>query len=167
MTQSKLISQILFFGFYLLLQIFFVRQLVLFNYAFCFVYIATIVLLDFDTSPTALVLIAFFSGLFIDVFYNTLGMHAASNVFIAFLRPTILTLLTPRRGYDERMTLSLSSMGFQWIVIYLGTMAFIHHFILFMMEASDLGLFLQVLVKTICTTILTTFVVILLQFFRK
>lgn len=167
MTQSKLISQILFFGFYLLLQIFFVRQLVLFNYAFCFVYIATVLFLDFDTSPTTLIILAFFSGLFIDIFYDTLGMHAASNVLIAFLRPTILTLLTPRRGYDERMTLSLESMGFQWLVIYVGTMAFIHHFILFFMEASDLGLFLQILLKTICSTILTTFVVILLQYFRK
>ncbi|MCU0469990.1 MAG: hypothetical protein MUF58_15450 [Arcicella sp.] len=167
MTQKNLISQVLVFGFYLLLQIFFVRQLVLFNYAFCFVYIASITLLPFETNRITLILLGFLSGLTVDVFYNTIGANAAAMTLIAYLRPSIISLLTPQRGYDERQTLSLNSMGLTWFITYTATLTVIHHFVLFLLEASDWGLFLPVLAKVICSTIFTTVVIVIIQFFRK
>jgi hypothetical protein len=167
MTPRSIFSQVLVFGFYLLLQIFFVRQLVLFNYAFCFVYIATITLLPFEINRITLLVIAFFAGLIVDVFYNTVGANAAAMTLIAFLRPTVIDILTPQRGYDERQTLSLNSMGLTWFVTYTATLTVIHHFVLFLLEASDWGLFFPVLLKVICSTIFTTAVIVIIQFFRR
>ena len=167
MTSKSLFSQVLIFGFYLLLQIFFVRQLVLFNYAFCFVYIAAIALLPFDISLVTLLGLAFGAGMFVDIFYNTIGANAAAMVLIAFLRPSIIALLTPQRGYDERQVLSLNSMGLMWFITYIGSLTFIHHFVLFSLEASNWGLFFPVLLKVICSTIFTTSVIVITQFFRR
>lgn len=167
MTSKSLFSQVLIFVFYLLLQIFFVRQLVLFNYAFCFVYIAAITLLPFEISLVALLGLAFGAGMFVDIFYNTIGANAAAMVLIAFLRPSIITLLTPQRGYVERQVLSLNSMGLTWFVTYIGFLTFIHHLVLFSLEASDWGLFFPVLLKVICSTVFTTSVIVITQFFRR
>lgn len=167
MTSKSLFSQVLIFVFYLLLQIFFVRQLVLFNYAFCFVYIAAIALLPFEISLVTLLGLAFGAGMFVDIFYNTIGANAAAMVLIAFLRPSIIALLTPQRGYDERQVLSLNSMGLMWFITYIGSLTFIHHFVLFSLEASNWGLFFPVLLKVICSTIFTTSVIVITQFFRR
>lgn len=167
MTQKNILSQVLVFGFYLLLQIFFVRQLVLFDYAFCFAYIASVTLLPFETNRVTLILLGFFAGMVVDIFYNTIGANAAAMTLIAFLRPSVISLLTPQRGYDERQTLSLSSMGLAWFVTYTVVLTVIHHFVLFLLEASDWGLFLPVLLKVVCSTIFTTVVIVIIQFFRR
>lgn len=167
MTQKNILSQVLVLGFYLLLQIFFVRQLVLFDYAFCFAYIASITLLPFETNRVTLILLGFSAGILVDIFYNTIGANAAAMTLIAFLRPSVITLLTPQRGYDERQTLSLRSMGLGWFITYTVVLTVIHHFVLFLLEASDWGLFLPVLAKVICSTIFTTAVIVIIQFFRR
>ncbi len=167
MTSRSIFSQVLIFAFYLLLQIFFVRQLVLFNYAFCFVYIASIILLPFDINKVTLILLGFLAGIMVDIFYNTIGANAAAMTLIAFIRPSVISLLTPQRGYDERQTLSLNSMGLTWFISYAATLTIIHHFVLFLLEASDWGLFFPVMVKVICSTIFTTTVVVIIQFFRR
>ncbi|WP_026996516.1 hypothetical protein [Flectobacillus major] len=167
MTPRNIIPQILTFVFYLLLQVFFVRQLVLFDYAFCFVYIAAILLLPFETSRLQLVVLGFLAGVFVDIFYNTIGANAAAATLVAYLRPSVITLLTPQRGYDERQVLTLRSMGFTWFLSYLGVLTFIHHLVLFMLEASDWGLFFHVLLKVAASMIFTNFVIVIVQFFRK
>lgn len=167
MTPRNIFPQILTFIFYLLLQIFFVRQLVFLNHAFCFVYVATVILLPFDISRVQLVFLGFIAGMFIDIFYNTIGANAAAMTFIAYIRTPILALLVPQRGYDERQVLSLKSMGLSWFVSYVTILTFVHHFILFSLEASDFGLILPILAKVIASTIFTTLVIIIIQFFRK
>ena len=44
---------------------------------------------------------AFFFGLTIDVFSDTPGMNAAATVLLAFLRPSLLRLFTPRDNQDN------------------------------------------------------------------
>lgn len=167
MTSRSIISQVLIFIFYLVLQIFFVRQLVLFDYAFCFVYVASIILLPFTVSKIILILLGFVAGITVDIFYNTVGANAAAMTLIAFLRPTVLSVLTPQRGYDDRQILTLNSMGLSWFVTYAAALIFVHHFVLFLLEASDWGLFFPVMAKVICSTIFTTTIVVIIQLFRK
>lgn len=167
MTPKSIVSQVLIFVFYLLLQIFFVRQLVLFDYAFCFVYVASIILLPFEINKMTLILLGFVAGITVDIFYNTIGANAASMTLIAFVRPAVIGVLAPQRGYDERQTLSLNSMGLSWFITYATTLIFIHHFVLFLLEASDWELFFPVMLKVICSTIFTTIIVVIIQFFRR
>ena len=98
MTLRNIIPEVLTFIFYLLLQVFFVRQLVFFDYAFCFSYVAAVLLLPFETSRLQLVLLGFVAGLFVDIFYNTAGANAAATTLIAYLRPSIITFANATKG---------------------------------------------------------------------
>lgn len=151
---------------YLLLQVFFFRSMILFDHAFCFVYIASTLSLPFDTPQTRVLFLAFATGLFVDFFYNTLGLHAACTVFLAFVRPAILRLLTPARGYEERNEPTLAVMNLWWVIRYTFIAALIHHTLLFGLEALSLALLIPTLIKIITSTLYSTFVMVTLQFFR-
>jgi len=132
--------------------------------ALCFVYIAFLLILPYDISNISLILIGFFSGLFVDMFYNTGGIHAAATVLIAFLRPYIINTLTPRGGYEEGVELSVASLGFRWFATYAIILIFIHHFMLFIIWLLGFGDVLLVLSKTIASSVFTLVIVLLFQY---
>ncbi|MCY7349285.1 MAG: hypothetical protein LH606_01275 [Cytophagaceae bacterium] len=152
---------------YVVLQVLLFRNLVLFHYGFCFVYVATILLLPFDISAVALLFTGFGVGFLVDIFYNTPGMHAAATVFTAYLRPFALRLLTPQRGYEDRNEPLIGEMGLSWLLTYIGLMVFLHHAVVFFIEASNWALWLPTLGKVLVSTLFTTTVITLLHYFRK
>jgi hypothetical protein len=164
---GTIIGQLFSFIFFMAAQVFFVRNLSLFGYAFCFVYVAFLLLLPFETSLVLLLIISFATGLTVDVFYDTLGIHAAACVWLAFLRPTVIKLITPRGDLDEGMRLSLKSMGAPWFLSYAITLLFVHHAFLFFLEAATLSLAIPVLIKTVCSTAFSLVVIVILQFFKS
>ena len=64
-----------------------------------FLYIMFIMMLPVKLPKTFLLLIAFGTGLIVDVFSNTMGMHAAACLVMAYARPSLLRILAPRDGY--------------------------------------------------------------------
>jgi hypothetical protein len=58
-------------------------------------------------------------------------------------------------------------MGATWFISYVAILIIIHHFVLFSLEASNFGLLVPILIKVIASTIFTTLVIIIIQFFRK
>ena len=167
MTTNTLLTQILRFGFYIGLQILLFRYLVLFNVSFCFIYIGALLALPKETSHSYLILIGFITGLIVDAFYNTMGMHAAASTLIGYLRPYLLILITPQRGYDEKSDFSIKSMGFIWFLTYAGVLVLIHHFFIFFLELGSFSLFFTTLLKIFCSFIFTMFMLIIFQYFRK
>ncbi len=167
MTTNTLIANISRFLFYLGLQIILFRSLVLFNVSFCFVYLGAILALPKEINHTYLIIISFASGLFVDAFYNTMGMHAAACTLIGYLRPYVLLLLTPQRGYDDKSDFSIQTMGFIWFLSYASCLVFIHHFIIFFLELGSFSLFFTTLLKVFATILFTITMLIILQFFRK
>lgn len=167
MTTGNLLRLVATFLLYVILQLFFVRDLVLFDYAFCFVYLGVVLLMPFDSAAITVLLVGFGTGILIDIFYNTLGMHAAATTLVAYLRPFIIRLLVPQRGYEERMTLSLRSMGLRWFLLYTLILTLAHHLLLFYIEASNIDLFFPTLLKVITSTLFTTFVLVVMQYLRR
>lgn len=151
----------------IIVQVLFLRDLALFYYGFCFIYLWAIIKAPIDTPPLYLILGGFALGWLLDIFYNTHGMHAFSTVLIAWLRPTFFTILTPANGYDERSTISLAEMKWMWFFPYLGLMLFTHHFVLFQLEASESSLFGLSLLKALLSTVLGVIVFALLELFNK
>ena len=112
-----------------------------------------------------LLMVGFAYGLTIDMFSNTYGMHAATSVFIAWLRPTLLGWLTPRSGYEAEDEPRMGSLGFTWFFAYTILVLAIHHFIYFFLEAFTLKFFGYTLVKTLVSLGFSTFITILLEYF--
>ena len=93
-----------------LLQVLILNNVHIAGYATPFLYIYFILKFNSGTSRNELMLWAFFFGLTIDVFSDTPGMNAAATVLLAFLRPSLLRLFTPRDNQDNLVP-SFKSMG--------------------------------------------------------
>ncbi|MBX9851665.1 MAG: Rod shape-determining protein MreD [Cytophagaceae bacterium] len=121
-------------------------------------------MLPFETPALLLLFIAFLLGMTIDIFYDTLGIHAAASVLIAYIRPYIINILTPKGGYDKGTTVSIPSLGFQWMTMYAGVMIFIHHLTLFILELWGVKLFFELIGKSLASGIFTLMVFTLFQY---
>ena len=161
---SKSIVHIISFFAYVALQSIILQNIVLYDTAFCFAYIAFLLCLPVDMSVLGLLMLGFVTGISVDIFYDSLGMHAAASVFIMFIRNYWLNMITPQGGYDAGAMPSIKLNGWQWMLGYILPMIFIHHLVLLFIEASSFGLFWFTLLKVIMSTLLTTTVIFILQY---
>lgn len=167
MTLREILNITFLFLLYLSLQILLVRNLVLFDVAFCFIYVACILLLPTEMSLSATLLTAFGVGIVVDTFYNTLGMHAAATVLMAYIRPVIIRLQAAQHGFEGRFVFSVREMGLRGFLYYVMILTFIHHFALFLIEANNMLLVLPAMVKIIASTLFTSFTILLVQYFSR
>ena len=158
------IFQIISFFVYLFLQVLLLRNVVLFHTAFCFVYIAYLFLFPVDSNPLLLMGLGFLLGFTVDVFYESLGMHAFACVLIMYVRNYWLNLITPQGGYDPHVIPSMAMSGPRWLMVYMMPLIFLHHALLFYIEAGGFGLFWFTLWKIIASTFFTMLVIMIIQF---
>ena len=92
------IIQIISFFIYLLYQVLILKNIVLFNTAFCFLYVAYLFFLPVESNPVFLMFAGFIMGFAIDIFYDSLGLHAFSCVLVMYLRNYWLSAITPQGG---------------------------------------------------------------------
>lgn len=145
-------------------QILLAENVILFNKAFCFVYVGFVLLLPLDISRINLMLIGFATGFAIDVFYNSLGTHMAATTLLAFVRPLWINAITPRGGYENVSGPSLKSLGLTWFLTYAIPLMALHLIVVFFIEAGGFHLFLFVIFKVLASTLLTVFVLVLIQY---
>lgn len=147
----------------IILQVIIFRNIALFDVAFCFVYIGILLFLPVETDRIIALIIAFILGLLIDVFYNSLGIHASSAVFLAFIRYFWIKAIMPQGGYEGNISLNISNMGFQWFTSYAVPIIFVHHLMLFFLEAGGVTHFGYTFLKIILSSFFTFFVIALVQ----
>ena len=158
------ILQIISFFIYLLYQVLILQNVVFLHSAFCFLYVIYLLSLPVETNPLALMLVGFLMGFLVDLFYESLGLHAFACVFIMYVRNYWLNSMTPQGGYDSNAAPSLVLGGLQWFLVYTMPMIFLHHGILFFLEAGGFSMFWFTLWKVIASTIFTTVVILIAQF---
>ncbi len=151
----------------LIAQIFLLRDMGIGGWAFLFVYTYIVIKAPIDLNRNVLVFISFIAGWIVDIFYDTHGLHAFALVLIAYLRPFILNILTPANGYDDRSKISLQEMTWLWYLPYVGFMLFVHHSVLFLLEASDWSLLGLSLLKIFFSTFLGVIVFVLIELFSR
>lgn len=164
MTRAT-ISQIISFFCFLLAQVFIATDITLFNIAFCFIYVNFLITLPFDTGRMTLLFLGLCTGLIVDIFSDTLGIHSAACVLIMYLRPHWVGVLTPQGGYDNGISeISWHKMGSKWFISYIFVLILIHHATIFFIEASNFSLFFLTLLKIICSSFYTLAWVMLIQY---
>jgi len=162
-------KNILRFLLFILLQITIIRHLDLGIYFNPFLYVTAILMLPFRTDKSLVLLIAFTTGLIIDMFYNTMGMNAAACTFMAYCRPRVFRFYAPVGGYTADATATINSMGIRWMIGYAGTLILLHHFILFYLEIFSFHDFFTTLAKVILSGIATLILLLITEgiFFRS
>ncbi len=163
MIRLGIIHIILFFV-HVLVQVMLLKDLVLFDSAFCFLYVAFILLLPFELSAMMTIVIGFFTGFTIDVFYDSMGLHAFATVLIGYLRNYWLSIITPQGGYEAGNSPTIAANGVQWFLVYAIPLVFIHHFVLFFLEASGFEMFWYTMLKIISSMFFTMIVIVFLLF---
>jgi rod shape-determining protein MreD len=144
------------------IQVLVLNHVHLMGYAMPFLYVYLILTLNVNVSRNILLLWGFFLGLAVDIFSNTPGMNAAATTFLAFMRPSLLTLFTPR-DCAEDMEPGIKSMGFWLFFRYVLVGVALHHTVLLTIESFsffDLG-FLSL--EILSSTLLTTFCVMAIE----
>lgn len=151
------------FVLFIAMQILLMDSLVLYGTVFCFIYIAFLLFLPIDINRIFLLFLGFAAGFTVDVFYDTMGIHAAASVFLAFLRPHILNLITPRDGYDTNDSVNLHVMGWRWFLAYVLFLVLMHHLAVFLLEMISFEIGLYTIAKILLSTLYTTLVLVIIQ----
>lgn len=153
----------------LLVQILLLKNLALFGVAFCFIYLIAILLLPVSIRDIPLLIIAFIMGLTIDIFYDTLGMHALAATALAFGRSFWLKAVSPSGGYEDSDIPDLKSQGTGWFVSYSFPLIFLFCIVFFTVDFGGEGNWLNVLNKSFFSSIFTLVLAIIVQllFFKR
>jgi hypothetical protein len=158
-----ILVQLLRLVFYVAVHALIISKLALFDVGWCFFYLGYLLFLPIGTPIVVQLLLGFALGFSMDLFYDTGGVHAAAAVLLAFLRPWVLRLLTPRDGYDSADSVNVHQMGGQWFVVYLGLLVLIHHTAFFLLELGSFRTFGLTLVKIVVSTLFTGLTLLIVQ----
>jgi hypothetical protein len=164
MSSTNGLKQILVWLLFVASQILLAQNFVLYNRAFCFIYVGFLLLLPLGISRNNLLLLGFFTGFIIDLFYNSLGTHMAALTFIAFLRPIWLNAITPRGGYENVESPAIKDLSLSWFLAYSLPLLFLHLCVVFFIEAGGFHMFIYVISKVLLSTLLTVLVLVILQY---
>jgi rod shape-determining protein MreD len=163
MSSKLILANIVRWVILLLVQILLLRNLSLYNMATPFLYILFLLLLPFGIPNILLYIIAFATGLTLDAFYDTLGVHAAACVMLVFVRILFISVTVSRDGFDEPEP-TLGNMGFKWFILYALLCIFSHHIVLFLLETFRFTELSYTLLRCLLSGLFTLFTVVLVEF---
>lgn len=151
------------FIFMVLLQVLVFNNIRVGGYANPQVYIFFILVLPFAIKGYLLLFAAFGIGLVIDVFTDSLAIHTASSVLLAFCRPGITRLIIRDYKAENIEMPGFSSLGVFSLFLYCLLLILIHHSSLFFLEIFRFDQVLQTMTRTLVSSGLT-FVFVLFAF---
>ncbi len=157
------------FLFLVLFQVLVLDNIQLGGYLIPYMYVLFILLMPFETPGWLLLVSAFFLGFSIDLFEHTPGVHASATVFMAFLRPSVLKIISPREGYEPNSYPRIHYYGISWFLQYSAILVFSHHLFLFYIEVFAFSGFFNTFFRIILSSIFSIGLIILSQFliFKK
>lgn len=167
---SILLRNIIRFVLLLLLQVFVLNNIRLHQLVGLNLYMLFVLLLPFNMPRPALMLLALLMGLGMDMFMNTMGMHAAACVFIAYLRPFIINVLSPQGGFETtQKTPSMTSMGVSQFLTYIAILVTLHNLVYFPLEVFSFASIFYLLLKILLSTAASIVLIVLyeLLFFSR
>ncbi len=128
-----------------------------------YIYVLFIILLPLSTPRYAILILAFLLGFVIDIFSNSLGVHSAATVFVAYVRPLVIRLISNRED-DKSDYPGLNQNKLSWFISYVFTIVFLHHALLFYLEVYTFVNFFNTLYRVILSSLFSIIVIVLSQF---
>ena len=151
---SDLIKNIFRLTIFILVQVYVLNRIPhLHRFVVPYLYFLFILWLPFSISRIGLLFIGFLTGLILDYFTTTPGLHTAACVLIAYARPFIINVLIPKDttefNYREP---SPRAMGWAPYSLYVFLLTLLHHTYLTFLEWLEFGSFLDFIIKVLATT---------------
>jgi rod shape-determining protein MreD len=157
------------FLFLVLLQVLILNNIQFSGLVNPYMYVLFLLLLPVETPKWFQLILGFMLGFTIDLFSGTIGMHTSATVFLAYLRPHILTLMAPRDGYETGMLPRMHFFGFGWFLQYTLILVLAHHLFLFYAEAFRFYDFFMTLLRALISSFFSILLIMISQFliYRK
>jgi rod shape-determining protein MreD len=151
-----------------LLQALVLNHINLFGYINPLIYIVWVFLFPIRKNQSFFLIASFLLGLSVDFFSDSGGVNAAATLFIAFVRIPILKAVLRKSDFDYFL-FNLRAISIDKILLYVATLTFIHHFIIFSLEYFSFNDFTTIISTTFFTSIFTVLISILgiLLFVKK
>jgi len=159
---SDLVKNIFRLTVFILLQVYVLNKIPhLHRFIIPSIYFLFILWLPFTLTRVGLLLVGFVTGLTLDYFTHTPGLHAAACVLIAYIRPFVIMALIPRDtteiNYREP---SPKGMGWAPYALYVFILTFLHHAWLTLLEWIDFGTFIDFIIKVSATTAISMLLIL-------
>ncbi len=146
-----------------LFQVLVLNNVYLGGYIMPMLYVLFILMLPTGMKRTALLLIAFATGLIIDTMNNMLGFHALACTVMAMMRIWFADRILTRGEPVQVQTPSVYSVTPQYFISYLMLMLAIFYLLLFIIELWGFRGFGDMLLATLLSTVATTLLAVLYQ----
>ncbi len=164
MNNRDTLSQILRAVIILLVQVLVLKRIGLstqwwWQHGHIFLYPIIILLLPFRIAKHYVLFLGFLIGLLIDMFYDTVGVHAFALTGMAYARGILLVWLEPRGGYQLTMSPTHHVMGINWLMTYTAVSIFIFSLLYFIGEIFTFVYLGQILLRTVLTFFMSLLVI--------
>lgn len=151
----------------ILLQLLVMNNIQFSGYVNPYIYVMIILLIPVEISAWLLLIIAFLTGLLIDIFSGSPGMHASATVLAGFVRPFVLRIISPRDGYESGATPSMLTYGFRWYLLYTVIIIVVHHTALFYLEVFRFTDFFRTLTRVLLSSLFSVTFILFAEYYRK
>ncbi|MEZ4874221.1 MAG: rod shape-determining protein MreD [Flavobacteriaceae bacterium] len=122
-----------------------------------YLYVFFMVVYPLSGNKGLLIFLSFLLGLTIDLFNGSGGIHAGASVFIAWVRPFVLKYSF---GVSyEYNTVKINSASFSQQLVYIMSLVFFHHLVLFSLEIFNAQQILLLLKSTLFSGVFTTLLI--------
>ncbi|MEI8279023.1 MAG: hypothetical protein WCG87_04615 [Bacteroidota bacterium] len=134
-----------------------------------YLYPLFILLIPFEASVVVLLLLGFVTGITMDAFMNTGGIHACACVLIAYLRTNVLNALLPKNLSEyPNQSPSVKNMGWMPFLTYSGFLILLHHALFFTVELWSLNNIGYLILKIVASSITSLlFIIVYLLLFTR
>lgn len=149
----------------LILQVVLFDNIELFGFVTPYPYIIFILLYPLNANRAGLIASSFFLGLILDAFSNSGGVHAAACVSLAYFREPFLKF-SFGISYEYHM-MKITDKISNELMTYLAISTLFHQLILYSLEIFSFQFILEILLRTISSSILTLVFIIILIFLIK
>jgi rod shape-determining protein MreD len=162
---SDILKNIVRLAVFIIVQVYLLNKLpFLHQFIVPYLYFLFILWLPFSVSRSGLLFIGFLTGITLDSFTNTPGIHAAPCILIAYMRPFVINLLTPRDisefNYSEP---SPKAMGWTPYLVYVIVLTLLHHTYMIFLQWLSFGSFWRFLIKVLATTAISLLLIIITE----
>ncbi len=134
------------------------------GYFHIIIYPLFILLLPHDIPNWALLLLGFLIGISVDIFYGSIGVHAAAAVLTSAIRPFILKILEPKGGYVPGQSPTRYRLGTAMYLRYTSILFGVHILWYFSMELFTIAYLDKILIRSIVTFFVSMPIVIIHAF---
>jgi len=151
---SELTKNIVRFAVFILVQVYVLFKVPhLHRFITPYIYYLFILWLPFSISRVWLLVIGFLTGLSLDYFTQTPGLHAAACILIAYIRPFIINILLPKDSTEfNYREPSPRTLGWTPYGIYVLVLTLFHHGYMLFLEWLSFGTLFTFLLKLVANT---------------